>query len=213
MMRTDLTDITVIMDRSGSMQACQVEAENGLNRFIKEQQAQPGEALFSLMQFDDQYEVVHQAVPIQNVPKCTLVPRGMTALLDTVGKTINTTGERLAAMPEAERPGLVIVVIITDGMENASQEFKREQIKDMITHQQEKYNWQFTFLGANQDAFAEAGAIGIKATAAADYSVSATAEAFAGTAASVARSRRALQDGEDVALSYTEEERQKMKPS
>jgi len=212
-MRIDLTDITVIMDRSGSMQSCQVEAENGLNRFIEEQQAQSGEALFSLVQFDDQYEVVHQAVPIQNVPHCTLVPRGMTALLDAVGKTINTTGERLAATPQAERPGLVIMVIITDGMENASQEFKREQIKEMITHQQEKYNWQFTFLGANQDAFAEAGAIGIKAAAAADYSVSATAQAFAGTAASVVRSRKALQAGEDVALSYTEEERQKMKSS
>lgn len=209
-MRSDLTDITIIMDRSGSMQSCREEAENGLNRFIEEQKNQPGEALFSLVQFDDQYELVHQAVPIKKVPLCSLVPRGMTALLDAVGRTINTTGERLAAMTKAERPGLVIMMIITDGMENASQEFKRTQIKDMITHQQQKYNWQFTFLGANQDAFAEAGAMGISADTTANYSVANTDAAFTGTGELVARSRLALRLGKKFKLGYTQKERDKM---
>ena len=117
----------------------------------------------TLVQFDTEYEFLHRGVPVQQVPPYRLVPRGMTALLDAVGRAINETGERLAKMDETDRPGLVVFVVMTDGEENSSKEFSKDQVKQMITHQQEKYGWHFTFLGANQDAFAEAGALGIHA--------------------------------------------------
>ncbi len=134
----------------------------------------------------------------------------MTALLDAVGRAINETGERLANMPERDRPGLVVFVIVTDGQENSSHEFSRPQIKEMIEHQQTQYQWQFTFLGANQDAFAEAASIGISKAAAANYAAAAPQAAFAGASASLKRMRRAAMQGDKVECGYTEDERQSM---
>ena len=79
------------------------------------------------------------------------VPRGSTALYDAIGRTINEVGARLAATPEPDRPGKVIVAILTDGQENASTEFSRETIATMISHQQKAYAWEFVFLAANHD--------------------------------------------------------------
>jgi hypothetical protein len=212
-MRNDLTDITVVLDRSGSMDSCRMEAENGLNHFIAEQAAKPGAALFTLVQFDTEYEFVHRGVPIGNVPNCRLQPRGMTALLDAVGRTINETGERLRNIPEADRPGLVVVLIITDGHENSSHEFKLDQIKQMIQHQTDVYQWQFTFLGANQDAFAEAEKMGMARAAAACYDASSPDLAFYAADAKIGRMRKQKQMGEKVANVFTDEERRSMKKS
>ena len=209
-MRNDLTDVTLIVDRSGSMASCQKEAENGVNHFIDEQKKQAGECLFSLVQFDTEYEFIHNGVPIKDVPKYTLVPRGMTALLDAIGRAINEAGCRLAAMPEDQRPGLVVFVIVTDGQENSSHEFKRAQIKEMIERQQSTYSWQFTFLGANQDAFAEAGALGIVANAAAGYTPTNSKIAFASAASNVTQMRAARAGGQSVNCAYTDEERTSM---
>lgn len=210
-MRQELSDITVILDRSGSMHVCQKEMEEGLNRYIDEQKKQPGEAVFTLVQFDTYYECIHRCIPIQNVPHCTLEPRGNTALLDAVGRTIYATGERLRNTLEEERPGLVVIVIITDGYENASQEFvSRDVIKRMIKHQQERYNWQFTFLGANQDAFAEAASIGIMPIATANFTVENSTETFMAAAGNTSRMRHATQSGGAVSSSYTDDERDSM---
>src|SRR5574340_126203 len=133
-MRNDLTDVTLVIDRSGSMSACVQEAEQGINHFIEEQKH--GEGLLSLVQFDSFAEVVHRGVPIKDVPYYKLYPRGMTALLDAVGRAITDTGARLAAMPEQDRPGLVVFVIVTDGQENISHLFTKARIKEMIEHQQ-----------------------------------------------------------------------------
>lgn len=133
-MRSDLTDITLVVDRSGSMQEMRSDAEGGVNAFIADQAKEPGEALLTLVQFDTEYEFLHSGVPIGQVPKYTLVPRGSTALLDAVGRAINETGERLSKMDEKDRPGLVIFVVMTDGHENASKEFSKPQIKKMIEH-------------------------------------------------------------------------------
>ena len=162
-MRSDLTDITLVVDRSGSMEQVREDAEGGVNSFIAQQAKEPGEALLTLVQFDTEYEFLHKGVPISQVPKYELVPRGMTALLDAVGRAINETGERLAKMDEQDRPGLVVFVVMTDGLENSSKEFSKATIKEMIERQQQQYSWHFTFLGANQDAFAEAGGMGIDA--------------------------------------------------
>jgi hypothetical protein len=192
------------------MSTCRLEAENGLNAFIEEQKKQTGEALLTLVQFDTEYQFVHRGEPIQQVPHFTLVPRGMTALLDAVGRCINETGVRIDNMPEDQRPGLVVFVILTDGQENSSHEFTKAQIKSMIEHQQSVYNWQFTYLGANQDAFTEAAALGISANATANYATVNTAQAFAGASGNVTRMRHSTGSGQSVSNAYTAEELEKM---
>lgn len=209
-MRPDLTDVTLVIDRSGSMQSIRDDAEGGVNAFIQEQAKQPGQALLTLVQFDTEYEFVHRGVPIQQVPPYKLVPRGNTALLDAVGRAINETGDRLAKIPEDTRPGLVIFVITTDGQENSSQEFSKAQIKQMIEEQQTKFNWHFTYLGANQDAFAEAGGMGIGHAGTSPYAADKVAAAWRGTSEKVARMRKQSVEGERVSNEFTESERKNM---
>lgn len=209
-MRRDLVDITLVVDRSGSMYSICDDAQGGVNDFVKRQAAEEGQALISLTQFDTEYEVVYQGVPADQAPPYQLIPRGGTALLDAVGRGITETGARLAAMAEAERPGLVVFVIVTDGHENSSREFTKQQIKTMIEHQQSVYNWQFTFLGANQDAFAEAGGLGIGPAAACTFAPEKVQFAYEATAFCVARMRKQHRTGETVRNEFTEQERQQM---
>lgn len=172
-MKTDYTDITLVLDRSGSMEAVRSDTIGGFNAFLKDQQnAGVGTATITLVQFDDIYEPVYRAIALTDAPPLTtktFVPRGSTALLDAVGQAITETGARLAALPEAERPDKVIFVILTDGQENASHKCTMPQISDMIRHQRDTYNWEFVFLGANQDAIATAAQIGVNAEAALTY--------------------------------------------
>ena len=209
-MRPDLTDITLVIDRSGSMQVIRHDAEGGVNAFVVDQAEQPGEALLTLVQFDTEYEFVHRGVPIGQVPPYQLEPRGSTALLDAVGRAIIETGDRLAKMPEEDRPGLVVFVIVTDGEENSSKEFSKEKIKEMITHQQDKYGWQFTFLGANQDAFAEAGGLGIHAAGVANFAMDNARTAHAMMRKKLSRMRAQRRSNETVKNEFTDEERKKM---
>ncbi|MFO0217896.1 MAG: VWA domain-containing protein [Planctomycetota bacterium] len=209
-MRADLTDITLVVDRSGSMAAIREDAEGGVNTLIAEQAKQPGECLITLVQFDQKYEFVQRGISARQCPPYKLGPRGMTALLDAVGRAINETGARLAALPESDRPGLVVFVISTDGHENSSREFTREQVKQMIAHQQTVYNWQFTFLAANAEAFAEAGGMGIATEHAAQFAPGKVRHANLATAQKVARMRKQKADGVDVQNLFTVEERQSM---
>lgn len=210
-MKANLTDITLVVDRSGSMDQIKDDAEGGVNAFITEQAKQPGEALLTLVQFDTEYEFIHRGVAVKQVPKYKLVPRGSTALLDAIGRAVNETGERLAKMDEKDRPGLVIFVVMTDGQENSSKEFTKSQIKEMIQRQQNVYNWHFTFLASNQDAFAEADGIGIHAAGAADWAMDKVAATYAVTSEKVARMRAQRGRGDTVANDFTAEEREKMK--
>lgn len=163
-MNPNLNLIACVLDRSGSMGRIRTDAIGGFNTFLAEQKKLPGQAKLTLVLFDDQYEVPHDSVDIQAVPdltNATYVPRGSTALLDAVGRTIDNIGARLANTSEHDRPAQVIAAILTDGLENASKEYTRERVATMIKHQQEQYGWQFVFLGANMDAFAEAKALNI----------------------------------------------------
>lgn len=150
-MRQDLSEFVFISDRSGSMGSCREEAQNAINRMIEDQKGGNGECRLTLVEFDDVYDVVHDGVKVDDVPAYELQPRGMTALLDAVGKAMTTVGARLAKTPEEERPMLVTVVISTDGIENASKEYSHAQIAAMIKEQKEKYNWKFVFLGVELD--------------------------------------------------------------
>lgn len=166
------TDITIILDRSGSMDSVKDDTIGGFNNFLAEQKKIEGDAALSLIQFDNQYEVLYLDKDIKSaakLTKATFEPRGSTALYDAIGKTINSVGERLAALPEEERPNKVLFMILTDGFENASREFDAAQICEMIKHQSNIYNWDFMFIGANQDAVLSAKEIGIPAHAALTY--------------------------------------------
>lgn len=163
MTRPNSMDITFVVDRSGSMSNIAKDMMGGFDSLIEEQRKVKGECKVTLVQFDDRYEIDYTARPLSDVPPLRLVPRGSTALLDAVGKTIVATGERLAALPEKERPSQVNFVIITDGAENASVENTLTKIKRMIEHQTDKYQWNFAFLGANIDAFAVGHSLGIAA--------------------------------------------------
>ena len=171
-MKNDYTHITLVLDRSGSMESMRTDAIGGFNTFLKDQQAAPGAATLTLVQFDDRYEKPHEFAPITGVPPLdatTFVPRGSTALLDAIGTAIDETGVRLAAMPDAQRPGKVLFVTLTDGMENASHRFDNRQITAKITHQRDVYGWEFVFLAANQDAIATGASMGFAAGSSATF--------------------------------------------
>lgn len=154
-MKENLTEIIFIVDRSGSMSGIKSDVIGGYNSFIDEQRkVKDQEANITFIQFDDKYEKLYESVDIneiKNLSDATYIPRGMTALYDAIGKTIVETGERLSNMPETERPSKVLVVIITDGYENSSQEYSQSKIKEMISHQETKYSWDFIFIAANID--------------------------------------------------------------
>ena len=156
--------------------------------------AAAGEAWLSLVQFDDRYEIDYTETPMQAVPALTretYVPRGSTALLDAIGRTIDAIGRRLSTRPERDRPDKVIVVVITDGQENASTQFTAAAISEKIAHQRDVYKWEFIFVGSNQDAIASAARMNIPAAQALSYAASSpgTRAAFGAVAASVAELR------------------------
>jgi hypothetical protein len=166
MTKENFTSITVIADASGSMAGLTTDTIGGFNKFLTDQQALPGDAIFSLCVFNHDYRLVHDCVKLAGVPALdakVYSPSGNTALYDAVGTTIESVGTKLAAMPEEERPSKVIFLIITDGQENSSHRFTQSQIKSMITHQREKYSWEFVFMGANIDAVKEGSSIGVAA--------------------------------------------------
>ena len=161
-MNTHLTEIAYLLDRSGSMEPLREAAITAFNDFLRVQLDVPGDARLTLVQFDDAYEVPVAALPVQEVPQLTAAtyePRGSTALLDAIGRTILDFDRRLAGVAAADRPGKVIFAIFTDGFENASREFTAARIGDLIRQRREQQDWEFLFLAANQDAIATAAAL------------------------------------------------------
>ncbi|HAE39969.1 MAG TPA: VWA domain-containing protein [Candidatus Riflebacteria bacterium] len=170
-MRSDYTHITVILDRSGSMESIRNDTIGGFNSFLTAQKAESDFATLTLVQFDtqDAYEVIQDFRNIQEVPELTrqtFVPRAGTPLYDSMGKAINDLEQKLATMPEATRPQRVIVAFVTDGQENSSCEFSKSTVQKMIKEKQEKSDWQFVFLSADLAAMDEALAAGVAATSA-----------------------------------------------
>lgn len=162
-MKKNYVHLVLVVDRSGSMFPMAEEASNGINQFLREQHQLEGEATITLAQFNHEYELVHDFVPTKKAIRkpFKLVPRGCTALLDALGRTISSVGDALATLEEENRPEKVIFLVCTDGEENASEEFTMEQVRNMIQHQETAYKWEFVYLGANVDAFTEANNLGI----------------------------------------------------
>lgn len=174
-MRENLTEMVFVLDRSGSMSGLAADTIGGFNELIEKQKKIEGDAYVTTVLFDHEYEVLHDHVALEEVAPLTdkeYFARGSTALLDAVGRTIDSVGARLAATAEDERPEHVVFVITTDGMENSSREYTAKRVRGMIEHQQQKYSWQFVFLGANMDAVSEARNLGISAKYAADFTPS-----------------------------------------
>lgn len=187
----DYSHIAMIVDRSGSMETIRVEIEGAVNAFVAEQKKQPGRATMTLAKFDNEYDVVADCVDIAAVGPLDLQPRGMTALLDSVARIITDTGASLSAMDEDSRPGTVIVAIVTDGHENASREMDHKSLKAMIEKQESKFNWEFIYLGANQDAVEVGASMGIRADRSLTYANAAAAGAVGTTSGLVSSLRGA----------------------
>lgn len=165
-------EIVVIADRSGSMDSIRDDAIGGFNTFIGEQQKQSGDANLTVALFDDNYEIMQDKVPLGEAvlfDEKNFIPRGMSALFDAIGKTLNTLIER---REKGEIDG-AIVTILTDGNENSSCEYRAEQIKALIEKCEKEYGWEFIFLAANQDAFTTGSTFGIRAANAYNFAANA----------------------------------------
>lgn len=178
------TELVFILDRSGSMGGLETDTIGGFNSMLVQQKALAGECRVTTVLFDDRYELLHDRIDLRAVSPISTKEywvRGSTALLDAIGKTIDKVGniQKYTAKPyQAEK---VMVVIITDGMENASVKFGADQVRRMIERQKSKYGWEFIFLGANIDAVETSRNLGIHPDYAAEYLAD-----QAGTAASYA---------------------------
>ena len=173
-MKKNLTELVMILDRSGSMGGLESDTIGGYNSMLQKQSKEEGDVLVSTVLFDDYSKVVHDRVPIGEIKPLTdkeYYVRGCTALLDAIGG---------AYAREEDRREKTIFVITTDGMENASEHYTFDQVRHMVNRQQERYGWEFIFLGANMDAVSVAGNIGIRRNRAVEY----------------------LNDGKGIALNY-----------
>ena len=186
-MKKGLTELVFIIDRSGSMSGLEDDTTGGFNAMLREQQDVEGEAVVTTVLFDDRYELLHDRINIQAVAPLTrkdYTVRGSTALLDAIGRTIRKIRKVQRAAREDFRAEKVLFIIITDGQENASRHYTADMIRERIEHQKQKYGWEFIFFGANMDAIAEAGKIGIAADRARNYSADAYGTQSAYTAMS-----------------------------
>lgn len=184
------TEIIYILDRSGSMGGLESDTIGGFNSMMEQQKKTGEKAVVSTVLFDDVCEVIHDRVPIEKVEKMTdkqYYVRGCTALLDAVGGAIHHIGNVHKYAREEDRPEKTIVVITTDGMENASCKYSRDKIEKMVKRQQKKYGWEFIFIGANIDAYAEAQKYGIRRDRAVNYVCDdiGTANVYAGVSKAV----------------------------
>jgi hypothetical protein len=208
MTKAGKTHITLILDRSGSMQSIRSDVIGGVNAFLKEQREAPGECTFTMAQFDSQgpYDILYDHVNIKDAKDLgdEYRPRANTPLWDAVGRGIVNTGAKLAAMPEHERPERVVFVTMTDGLENASTEYDAARVKAMTEEQRSKYNWQFVYLGANQDVKEVATAGGIVLTKAALYDTKKVGRAFMMSSDKVKKYRAS---GQSVALDFSDDDR------
>lgn len=162
----ELTELVFVLDRSGSMSGMERAVIDGFNKLVEKQRREPGRALVSVELFDDRFDVVYDRAELGQVRPLTereYFTRGCTALLDAVGRAIRHIARKQREARPAERPGHTLFVINTDGYENASREYTRERIREMVREEESQYGWEFLFLGANIDSYGEAGALGIRA--------------------------------------------------
>ncbi len=193
-MNPNLMELVFILDRSGSMSGKESDTIGGFNSLVEKQRKEEGDAVVTVVLFDDQYEVLYDRVPLKDVPEMTTKEyyvRGSTALLDAVGKTVNHIKAVQDGTEEEVRPAKSLFVIITDGLENASREYRQSVVKNLI-ETRKKDGWEFLFIGANIDSVTEAAKIGIDADRAANFECSeaGSARMFSAVGKVVAHARK-----------------------
>ncbi|WP_405167613.1 VWA domain-containing protein [Nocardia sp. NBC_01499] len=212
MTNPDLTLIAVLLDRSGSMQSIKSDTEGGFAAFIDEQRTVPKTIEVTLARFDTEYECVYANRPLAQVPPLDLQPRGMTALYDAVGRLVTDVGAELAKRSEQDRPGTVIVVVLTDGHENSSKEWSHTAVKSLITQQQDVYDWNFLFLGANMDAVAIGAQMGFDPGNSITYAAAPQGVSGVFRAASASSARLQTAPREAKRGGFTDAEREQSNP-
>jgi hypothetical protein len=210
-MDPNYTDITLLLDRTGSMESVKDETINAVNLFITEQAKVPGQCTFTLVQFDSEnpFEVLCSGVPIAQAKRLTpevYQPRALTPLWDAIGMGIEETGKRLEAMAEAERPGKVLFVVMTDGLNNASRKFTPSELRKMIEHQKNVYRWEFVFLGANMDACMVGEQMGIPQ--ATSLTVDHSGAGYEAAIVALSSNTAAYRTGQSTNMNWTAEQRQ-----
>jgi hypothetical protein len=209
-MKENYSHISVLLDRTGSMDSIRDDIIGGFNAFLEEQAKEPGAATLTLVQFDSQnpYEIIHDFKRLADVPKLTrtsYVPRASTPLLDALGRAINDLESKIAEKAEEERPEKVIMAVITDGQENASREFRKDQVEKMIKERTEKDGWQFVFLSADLAAIRDAMATGFHADTVLVFNktVAGTRDAYS----SLSKQMSGFRSGMKKKLEFDEEDR------
>ena len=171
-MKKDLVEMVFILDRSGSMKGLEADTIGGFNSLVEKQKQNSGDAVISLVLFDDQFEVIHHRRDLKVLEPLTTKEyyvRGSTALVDAIGRSIRKIRQVHLALGQDNIPEKTIFVITTDGQENASKEFSTLHIKRTIEEFQEKFGWEFLFLGANIDSFRTASDLGIQRNRTANF--------------------------------------------
>ncbi len=191
MSNPNLTWLVFLLDRSGSMQSIKSDVIGGFDAFLAEQRAGEGLCTVTLAQFDDEYEVVYRGIALGQVPPLALCPRGRTALHDSMGKLITDTAAEINAVAEDDKPGTVILAIMTDGMENASREWRRSDIKALVEQQTNVSGWEFLYMGADQDAVEVGRGLGVKEGQAVSYARGKSREAMLAASGNVRGYRNA----------------------
>jgi len=203
------THITFVLDSSGSMSAIEDDTRGGFNTFLVDQRDEPGTATVSLYDFDTTVELVYERYPIADAPELTdetYTPSGKTALHDAMYRAITETADWINTMESAEQPETVIVVVLTDGKENAS-ETHQARVREQVELRRKEYDWQFLFIGANQDAALTAERMGMDADSSLSmaHNDEGTRAAYESTSNQV---REARQTGETSGYSEADRQRQ-----
>lgn len=175
------TEIVFILDKSGSMSGLEEDTIGGFNSMLKKQKKQEGECVVTTVLFDSDNSVIHDRIKLSDVPDMTeddYVTGGSTALLDTIGQTIEHIERIQKYIRKEDIPEQTVFVITTDGMENASRKYSKSTIKWMIEDKKERYGWEFIFIGANIDAVQTASGLGIDKSRSANYVASSKGTGF-----------------------------------
>lgn len=213
-MKQNYTHIALLIDRSGSMNTIKSDMEGGIASFMETQAKEIGTCTVTAAHFDDEYEVLFTRIPISDVNPIVIKPRGLTSLVDSMVRLINDVGVDIDSLPEDEKPDRVLFIVITDGYENSSREFTSEHLRTLIKEQEDKYSWNFTYIGANQDAFLVAKKYGLGRDNTMSFSATTGGVRNLFTTLSNATSRYRSKSGvqlNSTSFSYTEDEQNNSK--
>ncbi len=198
------TLLVLVVDRSGSMVSIKEDMEGGIKHLLAEQAEAEGHCSVTLAQFDNEYELFAEGVPIDEFQAFELCPRGGTALLDAIGRTIELVKSKLGRLSEDDQPDHVIFAVVTDGLENSSRLWSRFQVQDSVRARMAE-GWEFTFLGADQDAIKEGGDLGFDP--AASMSFGSTKDATDGAWKAASRAIYSMRTGLARKVEYQFDER------